>query len=217
MTQIIKFNEFFARSSDVLPENSELEQILGRLPNLSKNGPWLAGGSIRRTLQRQSVLESDFDFFFKNQEQFDTFVKQVKESGGWQVGSNKNNVTLRMPSVAPESVDVDEFEPYKPEIKIQAIKLAFYESIEQVIDSFDFTICQFGFDGENLYFGDYSLWDLGRKRLVPHKISYATSSLRRLLKYTKAGFTICGGGLASMLDSVVKDPNIIQADTLYID
>lgn len=37
MTQIIKFNEFFARSSDVLPENSELEQILGRLPNLSKD------------------------------------------------------------------------------------------------------------------------------------------------------------------------------------
>lgn len=216
MTQVINFDEFFSRSSDVLAENSELEKALSRLPALSKEGPWLAGGALRRTLSKQPI-ESDFDFFFRSKEQADEFIAKVKASGGWQVSTNKNNTTLKLPSEGPKSVDIDTFEPAQPEIKIQAVTMTFYPDLAAVLDSFDFTICQFGYDGTDLYFGDYALWDLGRKRLVPHKITYATSSLRRLLKYTKSGFTICGGGLAHMLDAVVQNPAIIQADTLYID
>ena len=214
--QTFIFADFFSRHADVLPEDSELEQALARLPTLSDVGPWLAGGALRRTLMRQP-LSSDFDFFFASEGQFNRFCEQMKGRGAWIVRKNDHNTTFRLPSEAPKPTGEDEFEPYKPEIEIQAITTQWYDSLEQVLDSFDFTICQFGFDGVRLVCGDYSLWDLGRRRLAPHKITFGTASMRRLLKYTNQGFTICAGGLSNILQQVVDEPGIIQAETQYLD
>ncbi|NUB28516.1 hypothetical protein GAY30_27205 [Azospirillum brasilense] len=216
MAQRLNFDEFFSRSADALSEDSELGMALARLPKVSADGPWLAGGALRRTLMRQS-LDSDFDFFFASDVQFNKFCEAIKKAGGWQVSKNDHNTTFRLPSVAPEPTGEDEFSPYKPELTIQAITTQWYESPEAVVESFDFTLCQFAYDGTDLICGDYALWDLGRKRLVPHRLSFATSSLRRLLKYTKQGFTICGGGLANLLEQVLERPEIIHAETQYID
>ena len=90
-------------------------------------------------------------------------------------------------------------------------------SLGAVIDSFDFSICQFGFDGEDLFLGDWALFDMARKRLVPGKVTFGTSTLRRVIKYTRQGYTICGGGLASILEQVAADPTIIQAGVEYVD
>lgn len=214
--QTFSFAAFFARSSDVLPEDHELFQALGRLPQVGSAGPWLAGGALRRTLLGQP-LDSDFDFFFASQEQFDTFSATIKTLGAWQVSKNEHSTTFRLPSKAPQPTGEDEFSDYLPEITVQAITTQWYGSLDEVLDSFDFTLCQFGYDGANLVCGDYSLWDLGRRRLVPHRLTYGTASLRRLLKYTKQGFTICGGGLSDFLEKVAADPAVIRRETLYID
>lgn len=216
MPQIFDFTTFFTRHSDLLEENSALEQALSRLPPIGVDGPWIAGGAVRRTIMRKP-LDSDFDFFFRDEEQFDAFVSSIKERGGWITSSNQHNVTLRLPSVAPRSIAEDEFSPYLPEIEIQAICTQFWPSLPAVLDSFDFTICQFGYDGTHLVFGDYALYDLGRKRLVPHKITFATASLRRVIKYTSQGFSVCSGSLSNLLDQVVANPSIIAAETGYID
>lgn len=214
--QTFSFDTFFARSSDVLPDDHELFKALDRLPAVSSAGPWLAGGAIRRTLLRQP-LDSDFDFFFAAQEQFDAFALALTAAGGWTVSKNEHNTTFRLPSKAPASIGPDEFSGYLPEITVQAITTRWYDNLDDVLNSFDFTICQFGYDGTRLVAGDYALWDLGRKRLVPHRLTYGTASLRRLLKYTKQGFTICGGGLSDFLEKVAADPSVIQRETLYID
>jgi hypothetical protein len=86
-----------------------------------------------------------------------------------------------------------------------------------VIDSFDFTICQFAFDGASIYMGDWSLYDLARKRLVPHRVTYGVSTIRRIIKYCNQGYTVCSGGLAQILGEVAKNPAIINAETQYID
>ena len=216
MSQRIAFDTFFSRSSDLIEDDSDLDKALARLPGIATNGPWLAGGALRRTLLRQP-LESDFDFFFASQGQFEQFCDDVKRNGAWKVSSNDHNTTFRLPSVAPQSTGPDEFSAYQPEIEVQAITTRWYDSPEAVIDSFDFTICQIAYDGTDLIFGDYTLWDLGRRRLVPHRLTYATASLRRLLKYTKQGFTICSGGLSNMLEQVAADPAIVRAETQYID
>ena len=210
------FSDFFTRSSDVLPEDHELFRALARLPKLTAGGPWLAGGALRRTLMRVP-LASDYDFFFASQEQYDAFCACVKTQGGWQTKANEHNTTFRLPSVGPEPVGENEFSAYLPEIEVQAIKTQWFSSLEAVLDSFDFTICQFGFDGAKLMCGDYSLWDLGRKRLVPHRLTFGTASMRRMLKYTNQGFTICAGGLTDILSQVAERPEIIQAETLYLD
>ena len=214
--QYLDFDTFFARSSDVLMEDHELFKTLARLPPIGADGPWLAGGALRKTLLRQA-LDSDFDFFFASEAQFDAFVTDIKARGGWLVSSNDHNQTFRMPAERPKSVGPDEFTGYEPEFTVQAITTKWYANITEVLDSFDFTLCQFGYDGTQLVCGDYSMWDLGRRRLVPHRISYGTASLRRLLKYTKQGFTICGGGLSEFLEKVAADPAVIQRETLYLD
>jgi hypothetical protein len=214
--QRLPFTEMLGRITDKPLEQTDLGKTVERLPALTPQGPWLAGGALRRTLAGQS-LDSDYDFFFASQEQFDEFCKQVKERGGWQISKNEHNTTLKMPSVAPEPIGEDEFTPYLPEIEVQAITTRWYASLEDVLDSFDFTICQFGYDGETLVCGDYSLWDLGRKRLVPHRLTFAVASLRRLMKYARQGYTICSGGLADILNQVVTRPGIINAETQYID
>lgn len=214
--QRFSFADFFSRSSDFLKEGSPLDVVLARFPALSVEGPWLAGGSLRRTLLH-SPLDSDFDFFFASEDQFKSFDAALKAKGCQVLYSNEHNVTYRMESVNSKSVGEDEFSDPSPELKIQAIIIRWYSSLDDVLDSFDFTICQFGYDGVDLVCGDYALWDLGRRRLVPHKITFGTASVRRLLKYTSQGFTLCAGSATSFLEQVAANPSSIQSDIKYID
>ncbi len=197
-------------------EVTDFAKALARLPAVADEGPWLAGGAVRRLVTRLPQ-ESDFDFFFKDEAQFEAFCAAVEKAGGFRVNESDFNVSFCIPAVKAKPIGDDEFSPGGPELKVQAIRIAFFESLAAVLDSFDFSICQCGFDGHRLAFGPFTLWDLANKRLVPGKITYGTSSLRRVIKYTRQGFTICGGGLAEMLEQVVADPTIIQREVEYVD
>lgn len=64
------------------------------------------------------------------------------------------------------------------------------------------------------------LWkgdDLGRKRLVVHKVTYATATVRRLVKYTKQGFSSCVVVAQAILQAVAQDPAIIHPEAEYVD
>jgi hypothetical protein len=216
MAQILLFDELYSRSHDGDVGDTALYAALERLPAVAPGGPWVAGGAIRRTVMG-TALASDVDFFFANAEQYTQFCDAMKVRGAWKRSDTAHATTFVLPSTVPKSVGENEFTPAGPELIVQAVKLAWYASPEAVIDSFDFTICQFCFDGTHVICGEYALWDLGRNRLVPHRISFATATLRRLLKYTRQGFRICAGGLTKLLEDVVAAPEIIHADTQYID
>lgn len=185
------------------PESEVIFKYQSALPVLSVNGPWIAGGSIRRTLQRMP-LDSDVDFFFKNEKQRKEFEKDLESRGFESVVITEQAKTF-IGKINDERV------------KVQSIHFAYYENAEAVIDSFDFTITQFAYDGNDLICGEYSLWDLARNRLALHKMTYGVSTVRRLIKYTKQGFTACGGVLTDILTSVVNDPALIQSNVQYID
>lgn len=198
--------DFIARSSDKNEDEITLLKILPGLPHLSINGPWLAGGSLRRTLLGQEP-DSDFDFFFKNSEQLDQFAK-LCEKIGLEKTSDKDHY-LQFEGIVSGS---------KLPVKVQAIRFAYYQSAEEVIDSFDFTICQFAYDGVSLICGDTALWDLGRKRLAVHKITFALSSMRRILKYSSQGFYACPGAMISLLKAIPENPSLLnQLSIKYVD
>lgn len=180
-------------------EETEFWQAIQKLPALSVSGPWLCGGAVRRFVSNVP-LDSDFDLFFSSKEQHDQVVDWMKKKKAKLLSSNDFNTTYLL-----------------NELKIQLIHINYYENIAEVLESFDFSLCKFGFDGEDLTLGDWTLWDVARKRLVPENITYATSTLRRIIKYTNQGFTICSGGLAHILQSVVDNPEKIQQDIEYID
>jgi len=198
-------------------EQTSLANALSRLPKIGDGkGVWLAGGSVRRTFEGQK-LDSDFDFFFRDEKSMDDFIKKLEGRGANLLKENDKNKMFILPSEVEEH-EIEGFDgKYIPELKIQCINFEFFPDIQAVIDSFDFTICMFAFDGTDFFIGDFSLWDLSKKRLVINKISYAVSSMRRLIKYTNQGFTACGGCLTQLLSEVAANPAIINSDILYID
>lgn len=195
---------------------TDFAKAIARLPSVAEAGPWIAGGSVRR-LVMNLPQDSDFDFFFRNQEQFDAFCEDMKKRGATVENENDFNITFCLPKAKAKPVEDDKFEGGGPELKVQAIRISFHETLDDVLKSFDFSLCQCGYDGDSLAFGAWTLFDLANKKLVPETISYGTSTLRRIIKYTRQGYTICGGGLANILEQVAANPSIIQGEVEYVD
>jgi hypothetical protein len=199
-----KYNliDFLRRYNNDVTE-MEFFKILKHLPELAEKGPWLAGGAVRRLLIGDP-LTSDFDFFFHDETQLNEFAKALKDKGAKETAKTEHQITY--------SLTIED----KPRI-IQLIKIGYYISPNEVLDSFDFTISQFLYDGTNLYCGTHSLWDLARRRLALHKLTFGVATMRRLIKYTKQGFTACAGVMQSILEAVVNDPKTINSDVQYLD
>lgn len=198
--------DFLARSSDKSFDDTTLAIVLKGLPELSQSGPWLAGGALRRTLLGLEP-ESDFDFFFQNAEQLENFRLKLEASGLVKVRETAHHFHYRgrVGEVGPER-------------DIQLIRFMFYTDTKSVIDSFDYTICMFAYDGDLLTVGDFSLWDLGRKRLAINRITYPVATMRRLLKYTNQGFNACKGCLSQILIKTAESPELRQSlDIQYVD
>lgn len=192
------FEDFCARSDhDVHP----LMFILGQMPK----GAWIAGGAIRRTLAGHT-LDSDFDFFFRDE------VGMAE----WE---------LALPSSLKLARETKHHKHWRGTLEgmerpvdIQAIKFQFYPNAEAVIDSFDYTITMFALDGTDLVTTPEALWDLGRKRLAIHKVTYPVATMRRMLKYGKQGFTACAGCMATLFRETARSPEALAAlDIEYVD
>lgn len=216
MNQRFMLPDFWDRYGRQEFDATDFAKALARLPAVKQEGPWVAGGSVRRLVSRLPQ-DSDFDFFFRDEAQFDAFCEDMKKRGATRQNESDFNVTFELPATKAKPVDEDEFSPAGPALKVQAIRVAFFENLNACIDSFDFSICQCGYDGDDLVFGPWTLFDIANKRLVPGRLTYGASSLRRLIKYARQGFTICGGGLADMLEQVVERPEIIQREVEYVD
>jgi hypothetical protein len=207
---IITANDLSGRLGVESFAGTTLAKALSRLPNVGVSGPWIAGGAVRRTMTGEK-LDSDFDFFFRDEAQAKAFAEAMVALGAAKMAQTDKATTFMLPSETPEEA------VYLPELKVQAITFAYFPDAEAVIDSFDFTLSQFAYDGESVYVGTFSLWDVARKRIVIHRISYAVSTIRRLMKYAAQGYTVCSGALAEILKQVVADPAVINAETQYID
>lgn len=210
--QTFHFLEYFGRSNDV--DKMELVQVVRHLPfKLLPEGPWLAGGALRRSILEQP-LDSDYDFFFANEVQLKTVLESIKENEKVTVEkefSNDMNVSM---TLFLHGDTETKFTGRR--IKVQLIKV-YHQSPGEVLDSFDYTLCQFAFDGQNLICGDYALNDTLRKKLVVNKITFPVASMRRMLKYANQGFTVCGGAMREFLNQVVGEPQMLENTFQYID
>lgn len=195
------FMRSFANPEHDTPQHETYKMLQDLNYTLSlEDGPWLAGGAVREYITNSIV--KDFDFFFKNQEQFDNFKTHLFNIGYEVKYENEHNITM-----------------FCAETKylIQLIKIKFFDTAEEVLDSFDFTICQFLTDGKKIMYPPFSMIDLFRKRLVVHKINYGVSTLKRIIKYTKKGYYLCGGATTALLQQIIDNPQSIQENIVYID
>lgn len=197
------FQDFCDRSGS---KTDDLMRIIGALNgNPFGANAWCAGGAIRRTLIGQS-LDSDFDFFFRS-EQHMTEWEAFLPSTMRLVRETQHHKHWRG-TVEGSDLPID----------VQAIKFKYYARAEDVIDSFDYTITMFCLDGNQLVTTPYALWDLGRKKLAIHRITYPVATMRRLLKYGRQGFNACAGCLSSILRETAQSPEAMgQLDIEYVD
>jgi hypothetical protein len=183
-----------------------------------QHGPWVAGGSIRRLVTGEDPLGSDVDVFFADEQQYLAWFASIEKDKNISISNNRQNQYNMSFDVAIQDSDDAPGNPQDPiRAKIQAIFINYYNDPQAVIDSFDYTICQFVTDGWHLLVGPYTLWDTARKRLVINNVTYGVSTLRRMFKYTKQGFYACSGMMVEFLKAIAEDPTIINEEFVSID
>lgn len=160
---------------------------LGDKPNFKlPPNVWIAGGAIRQWIVGDEP-KSDVDVFASSAEGLDKFVTDNL------IGATK----LR---------DQEHLVAYKHQGQlIQVIKYDFYPNKAELLDSFDFTVCQFVYDGEDIWTTTHALTSVLRKHLGVHKISpeLAADSLRRAFKYQDKGYKPCLGTIQKLAESMV--------------
>jgi hypothetical protein len=155
--------------------------FLGKKIDVPVMGGWVAGGAIRRWFGSDENL-SDVDMFFNSEASFENYRKEYL-----------GKATLLHETPNALTYDYNE-------MRLQLIRVKWFVTLEELLDSFDFTVCQFAWDGNNFFATPEALVSVLRKHLGVHKIQkdFAVDSLRRAFKYAKKGFYPCNGSLQQM-------------------
>jgi len=155
--------------------------MLGHKPDIQLvENSWVAGGAIRSWFNKEKTR--DIDLFFKDKEAVINFKKLNK----------LENIKPTFSSKTTEQFEVNE--------NIIQIIYIFSANVEETFDKFDFTICQFAWDGKIIYTTTEALVSISRNHLGVHKIQkgYETDSLRRAFKYYEKGYKPCLGTIRDL-------------------
>lgn len=138
------------------------------------NGPWLCGGFLRHKLLVDNK-QSDIDYFFQNEDQLYYIQSLLEGMDNIQLASDTTNALTYKLDNKPSS--------------IQLIRKRFFYDISSVLEAFDYTICQFGYNGNNIVTNFSILNDLHNMRLVHNEdVSVMKWNIERLYKFVLEGF-----------------------------
>ena len=173
----LEFGSMHFELSKILPKKHLVSRFLkettaGNL--LSENGPWLAGGTLRRLLAGETFDTNDFDIFFRDVDQRNAYEKQLAEAGYQEVYR------------CPQNLLTTYYD--KHDNKVQSIGVNFYSDAELVIDSFDFTVSQVVTDGLVVWIGEHTLHDTANRYINLHTLTHPNATMRRVEKYVQHGY-----------------------------
>ena len=173
-----------------------LVALQSRLPD----GAWVAGGCFESLIRGEKP--KDYDLFFRDEEAFEETLALLTASIADLDDSDVEEPATQYGVASPGSLDevrdkscrfVDLIRDGKP--KIQLIKTMWYPSLAHVLHSFDFTAAQVGMDNTGVVLNPLAVLDISRKRLVLNRMTFPSSTLRRMIKYTQKGYYVCPGSL----------------------
>lgn len=166
--------------------------LVGKEPILTPtSNVWIAGGAIRQWFCGEP--KSDIDVFGVNEESLQRFITTKL------TGAKKLTEQNHLSSFS-----------YQGQL-VQVIKYNYYNSINELFDSFDFSLCQFAWDGNDVYSTQNAIISVLRKHLRVHKIDkkHASDSLRRAFKYQEKGYKPCHG---TILDLSLSFLNLTETE-----
>ena len=206
---------FFQRS-DVKFESMPLEALgndlwkrrLGGIIPYLPEGAYIAGGFMRSIVAGEEDITGDIDFFFDGSAAFEQMVQNLcKPMSGMMTdvfGGYKPEVDLMVAKHNSKAYRLINFLPPNGKPPIQLIKLIWFDGPEHVIDSFDLTIVQFVTDGKRLYYNPQAFVDVEAGRLRLHRSQSPITTLNRLLKYEKKGYSADPEEFADVADEASK-------------
>ena len=150
--------------------------MLGKKPEfVLPEGCWIAGGAIRAWFTGKEV-SNDIDVFAIDEKRLVRFVEQ-----------NKLDASTK---VSKPSLDTYTHKG-KP---VQLIRV-FSNDVDELLSKFDYTLCQFAWDGNHVYSTLEAVISTERKHLSVNEFQegFELDSLRRAFKYAEKGFRPCLG------------------------
>lgn len=158
----------------------------------------LGGGAIRSSFSKE--YPHDYDLFFLNQEYARNVELMLVNHHGYKV-------IFRCPLGELISLQCGP-------VKIQLILKRTYSSIEEMLNSFDFTVTQFAtVDCVTLWSNRQAIKDAKKKSLRVAAITYPVASLNRVQKYLRYGFIPCSDFYKSLAIAVADAMWLIKLQT----
>jgi hypothetical protein len=149
------------------------------------NGPWICGGACMSWIQGQELpAYRDIDVYFKNETQWHLFVTQMKKiyvdtNGKFSythVTETDNSLTFWLKAAGHQWT-------------IQAIKLYYSETIEEIFSKFDITACKIATDGNTFKVGSSETVNHIFNKIIDIP-DLKLNSVARVIKYLAKGYTL---------------------------
>lgn len=151
---------------------------------LSQTGGLVAGGAILSLMEHREI--NDIDVFFPSLEAVQEALVRAKAIPGFK--SVYNNATACMFTIGDS-------------VPINFIKKRFFHSFHDLFDDFDFTCTMIGFDCRFCMVEHHIGFDdafENKKIVFNHQNRYPLTSLKRVLKYQKRGYSIADSEIELM-------------------
>lgn len=123
---------------------------------------------------------------------------RIKSGDGETDTDNKNNIEL----VSFKSTNDVLYKDFKIQVIYNPNNS---NDLLTLMDDFDFTICQFGFDGDHFYYSINACKAFQLKQIHINKINYPVSMLRRVSKYGKHGYQLSASEARLIYDAISEN------------
>jgi hypothetical protein len=156
---------------------------------------WLAGGSLRGIIGGKNTI-NDFDMFFRNQTACQNLVSRLEKHKILKLVFSCSNNKLKTYSGIIKPNDKSFY------IKIQLITPKFYDSVEELLNSFDINACRLLMDNNFLYTYRSVLNDIKHREINLHNVTHPNATFKRMLKYQSKGYRITNHAIDFFVDKV---------------
>lgn len=158
---------------------------------------WLAGGALRDYFAGVKI-DTDYDIFFPNEEEYNKAVAHFKKNTVSDDGLCTPILFIKWESDNGMKIS------YKG--KTYDLIKKFFPDPQSTIDAFDFTVSMFAVDTQKVYFGETTFIDLAKRQLMINKITYPASTLSRAFRYYKKGYSMCLGEMKKLIEAIQDMP-----------
>jgi hypothetical protein len=179
-----KSDEFITIPYEQFKNHMGLEDI--RFNWLLGKNNYMAGGLVLNWINSEQKND-DVDFYFFNPQAVENFEVLITELCGFKFTHRSNYAqTYYNPDTNTILQIVDGFiEEIQDGIKGERILIG---EPKEVLSGFDFGLCRFAVDENNVFTSVYSIRDLLSKSIRLYKVWNSEQTAARIMKYNKKGF-----------------------------